>query len=219
MNKKTLSLILLGLPIALTVIFSLILQATVLVNPEKFTSWLSSFGVFVILIYALIQPLTIIIAPIGGFFMYIAVMAIFKPFYGLILVYLVTTPIYCVNFYLAKRFGRPLVQKLIGKAGIAKIDHIAKDLGTTTLIILKVFQGSYFDYISYAVGLTQIPFKTFVIVNFLGGVPSILISYFVLTRFENFTLGILAVLVVSYTMIGVSFILHHIVKKHKQKLL
>ena len=101
----------------------------------------------------------------------------------------------------------------------SQIDHIAKDLGTTTLIILKVFQGSYFDYISYAVGLTQIPFKTFVIVNFLGGVPSILISYFVLTRFENFTLGILAVLVVSYTMIGVSFILHHIVKKHKQKLL
>lgn len=215
MSTKLKSVLLITIPIILAFTLSLILQFTVLAQPEKFTNWLSSFGPFVILIYAILQPVTIIIAPIGGFFMYIAVIAIFKPFWGLVLVYCVTTPSYIVNFYLAKRYGRPIVEKLIGKKGMSEVDKYTDQAGLPTLIFLRIFQAGLFDYISYGAGLTDISLKKFVIVNILGGIPASLVSYFILTRFSNFTLSIIALTLTSYVLILISVLVNYYRRKHK----
>ncbi len=216
MIKKYLSIILIGAPLVFLIIFSMILQITVLSNPERFTSWLSDFGPFVILVYVLIQSITIIIAPIGGFFIQVALLALFPKWIAFVIVYLTVTPLYMVNFYLARRYGRPIVKHLIGRKALEKVDHLAMDLGTSSLIILKVFQGMYFDFISYAVGLTKVSTKTFIIVNILGGIPGTLISYFVITRFENFTFGVIAWVVVAYILLGLSILINHQIKKHRR---
>lgn len=216
MIKKTLSILLIGAPLAFLVISSLILQITILSNPEKFTSWLSDFGPFVILVYVLIQSATIIIAPIGGFFIQVALLALFPKWIAFIILYLTVTSLYMVNFYIARRYGRPIVKHLVGGKALEKVDHLAKDLGTSSLIILKVFQGMYFDFISYAVGLTTIPAKTFIIVNILGGIPGTLISYFVISRFSNFTFGIIAWVIVTYILLGLSILVNHQIKKHRK---
>ena len=198
------------------VLFSLYLQIAVLSDPKGFTSWLSQFGPFVILVYILIQSLTIIIAPIGGFFIQVAMLTLFPPAFAFTIIYLVVTPLYLVNFLIARKFGRPLVIRLVGRKALEKVDHMAKDMGVSTLLILKLFQGMYFDYISYAVGLTQIPFKTFAIINVLTGIPGILINYYILSRFENLTVGIVVWVVFAYVLLGFSIWLNHLLKKHKK---
>lgn len=216
MNRKLRSILLLALPIGLAILVSVVLQYTVLTQPDKITSWLSQFGPFIIFIYAVLQSITIIIAPIGGGFLQIAMIALFKPVFALTVIYVVVTPLYMVNFYIARRYGRPLVSKIVGNQALEKIDHLAKDAGIITLVILKVFNIGIFDYLSYAIGLTQIPFKTFALVNFLGGIPAVLVSYFILTRFDNLTVGILTLVVVAY-ILGISAIyLNHQIKKHRQ---
>ena len=140
MIKKYLSIILIGAPLAFLVIFSLILQVTVLSNPEKFTSWLSDFGPFVILVYIIIQSVTIIIAPIGGFFIQVAMLALFPKWLAFVIIYITVTPLYMVNFYIARKYGRPIVRKIIGSKALEKVDHLAKDMGISTLVILNIFQ-------------------------------------------------------------------------------
>ena len=218
LSSKAKSILLLTTPIVTAFVLSMILQITILSNPDAFTTWLSSFGPFVILMYAILQLITIIIGPIGGLFMYIAVLAIFKPFWGLVLIYLVTTPTYLVNFYLARRFGRPLVEKIIGKHSMKKVDEYAEDAGNITLLLLRIFQSGLFDYISYGAGLTKVRFRDFIWINFLGGIPASLISYFILTRFDNFTVSIIALLATSYVLIGISIALRIYLKKHHSSL-
>ena len=214
--QRTLSIFLIGAPLVLLIIFSLILQITVLSNPEKFTSWLSNFGPFVILVYIIIQAVTIIIAPIGGFFIQVDMLALFPKWIAFVIIYLTVTPLYMVNFYIARRYGRPIVRKIIGGKALEKVDHLAKDMGTSTLVILKIFQGMYFDFISYGVGLTTISTKTFMIVNIFGGIPGTLISYFVITRFSNFTFGMIAWVIVAYILLGLSILINHQIKKHRR---
>lgn len=216
-STKIRLLILAAIPIILVIGSSLALQFTVLSQPEKIASILASFGPYVVLAYVIFQAIAIIIAPIGGFPVLVAVIALFGPFIGLVLSYLVSTPTFLLNFYIARRYGRPIVEKIVGKAALKTMDHYAQDAGTFTLIILKVFQGGIFDYVSYAAGLTQIPFKSFFIINFLGGIPGAFVAYYILTKFSsNFTQSIIILLVVAYLFAGVAILINHLVKKHKK---
>lgn len=205
-----------GLPILITLVISYSLQAKILANQADFTRWLSSFGPYVILIYIVLQSITIIIAPIGGFFLVVAMMALFGPAIALTFTYLVTTSCYLINFYLARRYGRGLVKKLIGQEPLEKLDHIVKDAGLPLLIITRILQGANFDYISYVWGLTEIPFRTFAIVNIIGGIPATLVTYLLISSFDNLILGVLAFYASSIIFAGLAFYLTHRLKKHKQ---
>ena len=77
------------LPFLLVLLVSLGLQITFLSNQEGVTVWLSQFGIWIIAIYIPLQMATIIIAPLGGLFLQIAILAVFGPALGFALIYLV----------------------------------------------------------------------------------------------------------------------------------
>lgn len=212
MNKFK-SILFLILPVLLVILLSYYLQGLVLSNQEEFTDWLSRFGPYILVVYVILQALTIIIAPIGGFFLITALISLFGPGFALTLGYFASTPIYLINFYLARKFGRPLVEKIIGKTALDNIDHYVQDAGLTTLVILRLFQGGNFDYLSYGLGLTKVPFKTFALVNFLVGIPAQLIFYFILTSFESLTAGILFSYLYTIILTGLSIYIHHLYRK------
>lgn len=215
MDKKTSSYLLLALPIFLALGISWYFQTQILTNPQQFQTWLQSFGSHVILVYILLQSLTIIIAPIGGLFLQVAILSIFDPIKAFTLIYFVTTPLYLLNFYLARKYGRPLVQKVIGHHALETVDNFAKDSGILTLLIFKMFQNGNFDYISYAAGLTNIKFKHFALINFLVGIPSVMLAYFIFSRFNNLTAGIFALIITAYILAAISISLNLYLKKRK----
>lgn len=215
--NKYKSYFLLSLPALLAIVVSYILQLTVISQPERYTTWLSSFGPYVVLVYILIQAVTLVIPPLGAMFIWIGMIAILGPAKGLLLSYLVTTPVYCLNFLLSKRYGRPLVSKVIGKAGMGKVDHYAANAGIETLWILKIFENSYFDYISYAAGLTKISFRDFLIVNFLGGIPSSLITYFILIKSPNFLTSMILIQITAASLITISYFINRYRNKKMQR--
>lgn len=217
MPPRVKSIILISLPMVLAILASLIVQATVLSNPDLVAKWLSSFGPFLFLIYAMVQASTIIIAPIGGLFMLIALIAVIGPLKAMILFYLVSTPSFIVNFYIGRKYGRPLVEKIIGKAAMKTVDHYASDAGVVTIIIFKVFQGGIFDYLSYAIGLTKIPARVFHLVNILGGIPATIVSYYILISFKNFTTSIIVLIIAAYLFGGLAILINHLIKRHHLK--
>lgn len=213
--KQLKSWVILSSPIWLTILFSFVLQFTVIARADLVKAWLESFGWLAVLIYAVIQSVSIIIAPIGGSFIRIAMLSVFGAFPGVLIVYLVSTPAFFVNFYLAKRYGRRIVRKLVGDKGIERIDHIAADAGIEAVWVLAIFQNTYFDFISYALGLTKMSYKTFATVNIIGGIPSAAISYFILVYAPDFITAIFFMHVMAAIFIGFSIFYHHWRKKHR----
>lgn len=209
MSPKVRSLLFLSFPIVSVTLVSYYLQSVILQNQEEVTRWLAGFGSFIFLAYTVLAVISIVFPPLGGFVLLVAMIALFGPGVALTLAYLVGTPTYLLNFYLARRYGRPLVEKVMGKEALKKIDHYVSDAGTPTLIILRMIQGGNFDYLSYGYGLTKVSFKTFAIVNFLAGIPGILLSYLIFTRFENLTVGVLVLYGVTAVLAGVAISIRH----------
>lgn len=203
------------LPFAITLSIGYYFQYKVIANQEQFTAWLATFGNSIIIVYFILQALTIIIAPIGGFFLIVAMMALIGPEKALILAYLATTPIYLINFFLARRYGRPFVQRVLGREALTKMDHLVKDAGLAILIMTRVLQSGNFDYISYGWGLTKISFKTFAIVNFIAGIPGALLTYFVVTHFDNIVYGVLAFYLMSASLTALAIYLTQVMKRSK----
>lgn len=191
MNQKFNSLLKIVLPIIFLTIFGIFLQLAIVSHPEKVTTWLSSFGPFLILVYVLVQTVGIVIPPFPGGVVQIALIAILGPEKAIPLIYIVVTPLYCVNFLIAKKYGRPFVEKLLGKHEMVKIDHYVANAGLGTLIMLKIFLGNFFDFISYGIGLTSINFRQFFWVNLLAGIPQALLEYYIFSHSPNFLSGLI----------------------------
>lgn len=91
-----------------------------------------------------------------------------------------------ICFCLARKYGRPIIKKLSGQWVLDKIDSLSINTEFKGYVIARIFGFTIFDIISYAAGLTKIPFKPFYIVSLV--VPAIqytLLTY--LFQFIDFT--------------------------------
>ncbi len=63
-----------------------------------------------------------------------------------------------LTFALARRWGRPLVSKLVGERWMFRVDQISETyFEGNTFLIAAIMMTGLFDFASYAVGLTQTP--------------------------------------------------------------
>ncbi|GEM_PF-1367874 len=191
-----------AIPLILLVIFTFFLNKTVVSNPQEIRNWLAGFGAYAIIAYVVAQVTAIVIAPLGGSAFALAILALFGPFVGALTIYLVTTPAYLANFLIARRYGNKIVQKFVGNEGEAIISRFLTGLSVKKLIVMKVFLGGYFDYISYATGLSHISLRSFFIINIVGGIPGAFFTWSVMYFSPNFMTGVAILYTVPILMGG-----------------
>lgn len=61
-----------------------------------------------------------------------------------------------INFYIARRFGRPVVGKIVGRKLIKKVDEFTEVAGWKGFLLLRILGSNYYDYVSYAAGFTNL---------------------------------------------------------------
>jgi len=67
-----------------------------------------------------------------------------------------------LNFYLAKRYGRGLVQRLVGQRFMGKVDSFSSNyLETNPFLVAGFLMTGLFDFVCYAVGLTKMQWHKF----------------------------------------------------------
>ena len=98
-----------ALPVILTMAFSYFLQIYFSNNQGQFVDFFTLHRPFVIGIYAVLQTIAIVFPPLGGMIFLLALIAVIGPI-AIFVSYFVTTPCYVLNFVLAKKYGRPLVE-------------------------------------------------------------------------------------------------------------
>ena len=177
-----------------------------LVTPARVESITGAAGQFGPLLLGLLLLSTQVFAPLSG----TPVMLVSIKLYGypqsMAVLYVSCLVSSALNFWIARRFGRNLLAKLVGEKTLATIDQLSELNERTLLVSFRVFGYSFFDLVSYAVGLTRISFgKYFAYTALLTLIP-FTVQYFLFSRIDFNSFGGMLIYVVSIAAAGAIFV-------------
>ena len=67
-----------------------------------------------------------------------------------------------LSFWLARRFGRPFIQKLVGDRFISRVEKFSqKNLERNIFLMAAFLMTGFFDFVAYGVGLAKAPWTRF----------------------------------------------------------
>lgn len=84
-----------------------------------------------------------------------------------------------LNFALAKIYGRPLVEKMVGKKSLEIADGFFEKYGKHTIMITRLLPILSFGIVSYAAGLTKIRFSTYWWATGVGQAPATIVYSYI----------------------------------------
>jgi uncharacterized membrane protein YdjX (TVP38/TMEM64 family) len=166
-----------ALCVALFVLSQLLPESSVRELVASLGNWGPVLLIALLLVTNVIAPLTSTPIVLAGFYSYgtgIVVCAATASWIS-----------YTMNFWLARKFGRPIVQRLVGAANMRRVDSFAHNYGWWTLLILRVFESEFNKFISYAAGLTSMRFANYLIVSTLGMIPGVAFWYWLASFTDN----------------------------------
>jgi uncharacterized membrane protein YdjX (TVP38/TMEM64 family) len=168
-----------GLLVALLVALGISVLSIVLFNifdgGPKMRHWIESAGAWGPLVYIGLKAATYVIAPLSGTPVKLAGGALFGFWEGAALGLTGDMIGASLNFWIARLFRDKAITKLSGRKAIKQIDELTEHVGGwRALLAARIFLSSLYDFISYAAGLSKLPFKQFFLVSFFAGIPSTL---------------------------------------------
>lgn len=169
---------------------------SLLMNRDQLVASVQSWGIFAPLLYILLQIAQTVAAPIPGQLVGSVGGFLFGP-WG-ILWTLIGSLIGCwIVFKLARRFGRPLLEKIFKKSVIAKFDFIL-EAKSASFILFAIFllPGFPDDVVCYIAGLTKVPIPKLMLLVGLGRLPTIIMTNYLGAGLSD-NLGLVAVTAIA----------------------
>jgi len=85
---------------------------------------------------------------------------------------------YSISFWIARRYGRVVVERLVG-GNITRVDSLLSRLEHIAGLMTArfVFYFAY-DFVAYAAGLSKVRYPVFVVVTFVLGIPPTALTVF-----------------------------------------
>jgi uncharacterized membrane protein YdjX (TVP38/TMEM64 family) len=173
---------------------------------ELLRDYLLSYGFWAPLISALLMVFQSVVAPLPAFVITFANGLLFGMWWGAALSWSSSMIGAAVCFYLARLFGRPLVERIVGEASLEFADSFFKRYGKYAVFLARLIPVISFDVISYASGLTAMGFWEFFIATGLGQLPATLV-YSYLGQSLTGTIRIIFwafVIVIAFLVVGVA---------------
>lgn len=147
------------------------------VGPERLRDAVVATGPLAPIAYVVLKAVTVILTPISGSPLRLTAGALFGFWDGVALSVLGSVLGGSANFWIARRFGRGVVARLLGPAALARVEPMLGRLATwKALALARVVLAPFWDALSYGVGLTRLRFRTYLAVAIVGDlVPSIIL--------------------------------------------
>lgn len=177
----------------------------ILSDQQTVSQYIQSYGLLGPLVLGFFQVLQVIIAFIPGHVFVIAGGYVYGFPLGFLLNITFVVAASQLAFYIAKRFGRPLVGRFVDGKTLDKWQSIADKRGVlffTIAFILPVFPS---DAMNFIAGLSGMDGRKFLVANILGRTPSVILLTLVGSHgleFSNRTWGIIAVAVAFVYITG-----------------
>lgn len=124
-------------------------------------------GVVVIIFYVVLSH---IFAPIAGSPGTLLSVGLYGVWPTIFILYTASMISGNINFWISRKYGRNLVQKLVGAKSMHEIDQFVEASELKLLIISRLFGFALFDIISYAFGLTTVPYRHYMAITAVVGI-------------------------------------------------
>lgn len=134
---------------------------------EAFRAWVGNFGLAAPLVFALVQVLSVIAAPIPNNIITLAGGAMFGVWGSFFISTAAITAGSCIAFALSRGFGKPLVSKLVSPKIMDKYEGVSaarQDMFLALALLLPFFPD---DAICFMAGLGKIRFYRFFVISLL----------------------------------------------------
>jgi Uncharacterized conserved protein len=140
---------------------------------ERWRAAVEQAGAWGPVVYILLKATTFVAAPLSGTSLKLAAGALFGVGAGFWYTLAGNVLGGCVNFGIARWLGRPAVRRLAGAQALARIDGGAVRIGGwRALLVARFALAPFYDLVSYAAGLSNLPFRHYLAVSVLGGAPA-----------------------------------------------
>lgn len=175
------------------------------VDKDVLRAMIASIGKFGIVLYILIEIVYVTFTPLLNTFILIASGYIFGGHLGFLINFVATTFGLFLIVYLVKKYGRPLLIKIVSPKFYKRFDEIIQKVGPITLLIVYVLPFTPDDELTYIVAAGPISFKRFILPVVLGTAAKAAYSYIGDLGFNGISIAAYAriiMLVIGLIVIG-----------------
>ena len=152
--------------------------APFLFDARALQAWIDGFGIYAPVAFILLQALQVILAPIPGQALALVAGYLFGSLPGLVYSMIGVVAGSAIAFLIARRFGRPAVERLLDDALIETFDEFVEWVGVPGLFVFVLIPGLPDDAISFLAGLAQFRLRTFLAVIIVGRLPAYVMTVY-----------------------------------------
>jgi len=153
---------------------------------EELKRFIAFSGYYGNALFFFLYALTVVFSPIAASPFVVVGLLVFGLMKSLVLIYVASLVGAVINFFISKKFGRPVVSKLIGEKRLKRFDGTANTFGIKSLIVLRLIGVGSFDVISYIAGLTPMKFYVYFLITAICSVPRLIVVLYVMDQaFES----------------------------------
>jgi uncharacterized membrane protein YdjX (TVP38/TMEM64 family) len=145
---------------------------TVLADPSELRVAIRATGALAPAVLIVLQSLQVVVAPIPGQVLAAVAGYLFGPWWGTLYNLIGVTIGSTVAFWLARRFGRRYVERIVHREALAWLDGLDDDRARATLFLCFLVPGLPDDVLCFAGGLTTIPLSHLVVIAVVGRAPA-----------------------------------------------
>ena len=146
-------------------------------NPDSLALWIEEAGIWGPIIFMLLNTVQVLLAIIPGGPFEVAAGALFGPWAGTLMCDIAMTAGGMMTFFFVRKFGMKFIELFVDRKEIESVKFLhSNEKYTRLLFLFFLLPGTPKDLMCYVVGLTDIKWTTWMLINFLGRFPAILLS-------------------------------------------
>lgn len=146
-------------------------------DPDSLSAWISDAGIWGPIIFMLLNTVQVLLAIIPGGPFEVAAGALFGPWLGTLMCDVAMTAGGMITFFFVRKFGMKFIELFVNREEIESVKFLhTNEKSTALLFLFFLFPGTPKDLMCYVVGLTDIKWTSWLIINFVGRFPAILLS-------------------------------------------
>ncbi len=147
----------------------------ILVHPEELLDWIESVGPWAGVIVILLM-IAHNFVPVPAEMIAVCAGAVLGPIQGVLTVWTGAMLGAAIAFWIARRYGRGLVERYVPPRHLLRVDRYAHYQGGLGLLALRLIPVISFNLINYAAGLTKVSWFIFLWTTAVGILPVTVIS-------------------------------------------
>lgn len=156
----------------------------------------------------LLETTQVVVAPIPGQFTALAAGYFFGVFWGTLYTLIGLMIGTIVATWLARRFGRPLIEHLVSEEKLERVDDFMHRRGATTILVLYLIPFTPDDAVCYASGLTPLRIGEIVLLALIGRTPGLIATTWIGAHAARLSWQILVLLILAAIALALLFARH-----------